>query len=58
MQQNKKNAKGDEYFCKALYSYLGINISATRNFHKAVSDLRGKKSILCHQKEHKMQHTN
>ena len=20
MQQNRKNAKGDEYFCKALYS--------------------------------------
>ena len=24
MQQNRKNTKGDEYFCKALYMYIII----------------------------------
>ena len=26
MQQNRKNAKGYEYFCKALYIYIATNI--------------------------------
>ena len=35
------------------YTCLGLNISATGNFHKAVNDLRDKaRSILCHQNEH------
>ena len=41
------------------YTYLGLKISATGNFHKAVNELRqGKKGLLCHQKEHKIRHTN
>ena len=38
------------------YTYLGKNISATGNIHKAVNDLRDKarRVFLCHQKEHKI----
>ena len=37
------------------YTYLGLNISATGNFHKAVNNLRDKVRrafLLCHQNEH------
>ena len=44
------------------YTYLGLNISATGNFHKAVNDLRDKArafyAILCHQNEQEIQQIN
>ena len=36
------------------YTYLGLTISTTGNFQKAVKDLRDKKGLPCHQKEHKI----
>ena len=29
MQQNRKNGKGDEYFCKALYMQVGQTYACT-----------------------------